>query len=83
MAKDLAVMTHLLRLKTLPSLEAPAVRGVAPSINALAERFVAGLQAASPSSVHTILATACKLQARLLRSLAVLARSTLSDVIRY
>lgn len=63
MAKDLAMITHLFRLKTVAAPEVLGNKHNA-SINALAEKFVAGLQSASPSSVHTILATACKLQVR-------------------
>ena len=60
-AKDLAMICHFGRLRTaqLPVLRKPMRQ---PSINALAEAFVAGLQATLPSTVNTVLGTACKLQ---------------------
>lgn len=61
MAKDLAVAAYLQRLKTVASPPVPPF-GRQESINALAERFVSGLQIGCPSAVHTILATASKLK---------------------
>ena len=42
--KDLAMLCHLFRLQTVPQHEVPAL-GRQQSINALSERFIAGLQA--------------------------------------
>ena len=61
-SKDLAMLCHLFRLQTVPQHEVPAF-GRQQSINALSECFIAGLQANLPSTVNTVLATACKLQA--------------------
>ena len=63
-SKDLAMLCHLFRLQTVPQHDVPAL-GRQQSINALSERFIAGLQANLPSTVNTVLATACKLQASL------------------
>jgi len=62
-AKDLAMITHFHHLKTVAKPPIILARNQA-SINGLAERFIAGLQVGMPSTVHAVLGTACKLQAR-------------------
>lgn len=58
--RELAMFCHFQKLPILaPQHSATASK---PSINTLAEHFVARLQATVPSSVSTILRTACKLQ---------------------
>jgi len=60
-AKDLAMVAHYHRLRTVATPPVPPARNQA-SINGLAERFIAGLQLGMPSTVHAVLGTACKLQ---------------------
>lgn len=60
-AKDLAMMTHFKRLKTVPPIEVPQY-GRQVSINGLAERFISALSEGMPSTVHAVLGTACKLE---------------------
>ena len=59
-SKDLAMVSHYKRLKTVPPVEVPAFNSQ-PSINALAEQLIATLSIGMPSTVHAILGTACKL----------------------
>lgn len=59
-SKDLAMVSHYKRLKTVPAVEVPSYNSQ-PSINALAEQLIATLSIGMPSTVHAILGTACKL----------------------
>lgn len=62
--RELAMLCHYQGLPVAARLN-PAVASSKPSINTLSEQFVARLQANVPSSVSTILRTACKLQVNL------------------
>lgn len=59
-AKDLAMVTHFCRLKTVPKVEIPLC-GSQMSINTLAEHFIASTAESMPSTVHAVVGTACKL----------------------
>ena len=59
--RELAMLCHYQGLPVAAPLN-PAAALSKPSINTLSEQFVARLQANVPSSVSTILRTACKLQ---------------------
>lgn len=59
--RELAMLCHYQGLPVAGPLN-PAAASSKPSINTLSEQFVARLQANVPSSVSTILRTACKLQ---------------------
>lgn len=59
--RELAMLCHYQGLPVAAPLYSPS--SSKPSINTLSEEFVARLQANVPSSVSTILRTACKLQA--------------------
>ena len=58
--RDLAMLCHFQKLPVVAPQHDPV--SSKPSINSLAEDFVARLQATVPSSVSTIIRTACKLQ---------------------
>ncbi len=61
--KDLAMLCHHLGLPPVQPPPRPPQRARRkPSLNTLAEGFVASLQSALPSTVPTILRTALKLQ---------------------
>ena len=62
--RELAMLCHYQGLPVTAPPYSPA--GSKLSINTLSEQFVARLQANVPSSVSTILRTACKLQVCLL-----------------
>lgn len=62
--RELAMLCHYQGLPVAAPLN-PAAASSKPSINTLSEQFVARLQANVPSSVSTILRTACKLQVTL------------------
>ena len=59
--RELALLCHYQGLPVVAPLNHAAASSK-PSINTLSEQFVARLQANVPSSVSTILRTACKLQ---------------------
>ena len=64
--RELALLCHYQGLPVAAPLFPSA--SSRPSINTMSEQFVARLQANVPSSVSTILRTACKLQVGLLIS---------------
>ena len=65
-AKDLALLCHHRRCAVLGPPGRPPRARDRPSINRIATEFVAGMQAALPSVVPTILRTASKLKVALL-----------------
>lgn len=76
-AKDLALFCHYKRCPILaPPGKLPRARDK-PSINRISAEFVAGMQAALPSTVPTILRTASKLKVKLLASRQSLRRALL------
>ena len=62
-AKDLALLCHHRRCATVAAPGRPLRPRDKPSINRISAGFVAGMQAALPSTVPTILRTASKLKA--------------------
>ena len=68
--RELAMLCHYKGLPVAAPLYTPASSKA--SINTLSEQFVARLQANVPSSVSTILRTACKLQVWCARQLLLL-----------
>lgn len=61
-AKDLALLCHHRRCAVLAPPGRPPQPRDKPSINRISAEFVAGMQAALPSTVPTILRTASKLK---------------------
>lgn len=61
-AKDLALLCHHRHCATLAPPGRPPQPRDKPSINRISAEFVAGMQAALPSTVPTILRTASKLK---------------------
>ena len=61
-AKDLALLCHHSRCATFAPPGRPPQPRDKPSINRISTEFVAGMQAALPSTVPTILRTASKLK---------------------